>query len=88
MRSLDLSTEGARFATIRPVTPGEPVMVRLEVRAGAPAVECKGRICWVEPMEDRVREFGVRFVDLAEDERIEIDQAMLEAATHHALAAI
>ena len=88
MRSLDLSTEGARFATIRSVTKGDLVMVRLEVRAGAPAVECKGRICWVEPMEDRVREFGVRFVDLTEDERLEIDQAMVEAATQHTLAAI
>ncbi len=88
MRSLDLSTEGARFATIHPITSGELVMVRLEVRAGAPAVECKGRICWVEPMEDRVRQFGVRFVDLAEDERIEIDQAMVNAATHYTLAAI
>ena len=87
MRSLDLSTDGARFATIRPVIQGELIMMRLDVRPGAPAVECKARVCWVQPMADRVRQFGVRFVDLAEDERTEIDQAMVDAANRQLMAA-
>jgi Tfp pilus assembly protein PilZ len=88
MRSLDLSTEGARFATIRAVEKNDPIMVRLEVRPGAPAVECKGRVCWVEPMQDRVRLFGIRFVDLAEDERIQIEQALVESTSRQSMAAI
>lgn len=88
MRSLDLSEEGARFATIRPVRAGDAVMVRLDVRAGEPAVECKGRVCWVRPMQDRVRHFGVRFVDLADDERSRIEQSLRDAADRVPLAAV
>jgi len=88
MRSLDLSTEGGRFSTIRPVDSGDFVMVRLEVRPGAPAVECKGRVCWVDTMGDDVREFGVRFLDLVEDERSQIDKAMTEVVRHRSMATI
>ena len=76
MRSLDFSSEGARFATIKPVATGEPVMLRMELFTGAPAIECKGRVCWVRPMESRLRHFGVRFIDLDEEERDLIDQAL------------
>lgn len=88
MRSLDLSGEGARFATIRPVRAGDSVMVRLDVRPGSPAVECKARVCWVRPMQDRVRHFGIRFVDLSEDERTQIEQAIAGAGARAPLAAI
>lgn len=88
MRSLDLSTEGARFATIRPVVADDWVMVRLEVRPGRPAVECKGRICWVEPMQDRVRHFGLRFIDLAEDEYTEIERALKDSAGFQPMTAV
>ncbi len=88
MRSLDLSAHGARFSTIRPVAKGDLVMVRLEVRPGAPAVECKGRVCWAESMADQVREFGVRFIDLVEDERAQIRTAMRDTTSGQSLAAI
>ncbi len=88
MRSLDLSAQGARFSTIRPVAKDDLVMVRLEVRPGAPAVECKGRVCWAEPLEDQITEFGVRFLDLVEDERAQIRRAMREDASQQPLATI
>jgi hypothetical protein len=88
MRSLDLSLEGARFATIRPVRTGDAVMARLEIRSGESAVECKGRVCWVRPMQDRVRHFGVRFVDLSDEERSRIEQLLNEAARQAPLAAV
>jgi len=76
MRSIDFSSEGARFATIKPVTTGAPVILRMELFTGAPAIECKARVCWVRPMESRLRHFGVRFIDLDEEERDLIGQAL------------
>jgi Tfp pilus assembly protein PilZ len=76
MRSIDFSHEGARFASIKPVVTGERVMLRLELFTGAPAIECKGRVCWVRPMESRLRHFGVRFVDLDPEEQELIEQAL------------
>lgn len=67
--SEDLSLEGARFSSMRPVNVGERVLVRMQLdRAGTP-IECKGRVCWTASQPNRLHTFGVRFVDLSEDER-------------------
>jgi hypothetical protein len=67
--SEDLSLEGARFSSMRPVAVGEPVLVRMQLdRSGGP-IECKGRVCWSNSLPNKLHTFGVRFVDLSEDER-------------------
>lgn len=67
--SEDLSLEGARFSSMRPVAVGERVLVRMQLsRAGGP-IECKGRVCWSNSLPNKLHTFGVRFVDLSEDER-------------------
>ena len=67
--SVDLALEGARFNTLGPVSKGDPVLVRLQLEPSFDTIECKGRICWVERADDGIHEFGVRFVDLRDDER-------------------
>ncbi len=67
--SEDLAVEGARFSSMRPVVVGERVLIRMQLdRSGGP-IECKGRICWARTQANRLHTFGVRFVDLSDDER-------------------
>jgi PilZ domain len=65
---VDLARAGARFSALRPVTRGSMVMIQLQLRPNAPAMECKSRICWSRLMPDGLYSFGVRFLDLTEDE--------------------
>ncbi len=67
--SRDVSAEGARFSSVRPMLAGEPVIVRMQLGRGAQIVECKGRVVWTKQMPNRLHDFGVRFVDLDEDEQ-------------------
>lgn len=67
--SRDVSAEGARFSGIRPALTGEPVLVRMQLGRTQTPMECKGRIVWSKSMPNRLYEFGVRFVDLSEEEQ-------------------
>jgi len=67
--SEDLALEGARFSSMRPVVVGERVLVRMQLERSRGPIECKGRICWTKNQPNRLHTFGVRFVDLCEDEQ-------------------
>jgi hypothetical protein len=69
MVTVDLGAEGAQFTSMQPVVPDEPVLVRLQTGPGGKALECKGRVCWIRFMPNRLFNFGVRFVDLTDHER-------------------
>ena len=70
--SRDVGAEGARFSGVRPALVGEPVIVRMQLGRGTQPVECKGRIVWSKMMPNRLHDFGVRFLDLSEEERAEL----------------
>ncbi|MDZ4857679.1 MAG: PilZ domain-containing protein [Candidatus Hydrogenedentes bacterium] len=70
--SRDVSAEGARFSSVRPAAAGEPVIVRMQLGRGAQSIECKGRVVWTKQMPNRLHDFGVRFIDLTEDERFDL----------------
>ncbi|NUM55599.1 MAG: PilZ domain-containing protein [Candidatus Hydrogenedentes bacterium] len=67
--SRDVSAEGARFSSIRPTLVGEPVIVRMQLGRAQTPMECKGRVVWSKYMPNRLHEYGVRFVDLSEEEQ-------------------
>jgi len=67
--SEDLAVEGARFCSMRPVAVGEGVLVRMQLEPSAGPIECKGRICWTRSQPNELHTFGVRFVDLSEEEQ-------------------
>lgn len=67
--SEDLAVEGARFSSLRPVVVGEPVLVRMQLDRSRGPIECKGRICWTKSQPNHLHTFGVRFVDLCEEEQ-------------------
>jgi hypothetical protein len=71
--TVDLGLEGARFHAAGIVHEGAPVLVRLEFGAGQPALECKGRVCWTDEAPEGLSRFGVRFLDLRDDERELLD---------------
>ncbi|MBX7258518.1 MAG: PilZ domain-containing protein [Candidatus Hydrogenedentes bacterium] len=88
MVSVDLAPEGAQFSSIRPIEIGERVLVRLQLGPSHPTVECKGAVCWAAPMPNRLNHFGVRFVDLNDDERASIESFLQRPSARPALAAV
>ncbi|MBN2310880.1 MAG: PilZ domain-containing protein [Candidatus Hydrogenedentes bacterium] len=88
MVTVNISQEGARFATLRPVLPAERVLVSLQLTPTGPAVECKGRVCWVREMDNGLRHFGVRFVDLHEDESAALAQFLEEKESQSTMTAV
>jgi hypothetical protein len=68
--SRDMSAEGARFSSIRPTLVGEPVIVRMQLGRTQAPMECKGRVVWSKFMPNRLHEYGVRFVDLTDEEQV------------------
>jgi len=72
--SLDLSKQGAQFSGIRPAEDGTPVLVHLQLASGSPVIECKGRVCWSRLMPNGLHNFGVRFLDLLDDEAALIER--------------
>jgi len=64
---MDLGMEGARFSSLKQVSPGEQVLVCLQLPNAR--IECKGKVCWSEDDEGGGVRFGVRFLDLRETER-------------------
>ena len=67
--TVDLAQEGARFASDRPVELRSLVLLRLHLDNPLATIECKGRVCWSRRTGDRSNEFGIRFLDLTDDER-------------------
>jgi hypothetical protein len=65
----DLGIEGARFCTEKSITPGTPVLLRLQLGPNGQVLECKGKVCWTTDGGDDFTYFGIRFLDLHEDER-------------------
>ena len=65
----DLGLEGARFCSERRLRAGAPVLVRLQLGPDKPIIECKGKVCWAGDGDEEFTDFGVRFLDLRDDER-------------------
>ncbi len=63
----DLSADGACFSTLRRVNTGEQLLLHLQV--DPMGIECKGKVCWSLSMPNGLNRFGVRFVDIRDDER-------------------
>ena len=63
----DLSVDGASFSAWHPVHMGDGVLISLQF--DEERFECKGQVRWVQTLPDGERRFGVRFVDLFDDER-------------------
>lgn len=68
----DISAEGACFSTLRTVNAGEHVLLHLQVDPGG--IECKGKVCWIQPMSNGLNRFGIRFIDLLDDEREQLSR--------------
>lgn len=75
----DLGIEGARFCTETPVQPGTPVLLRLQLGHNGQVLECKGKVCWTADTDDEFTAFGIRFLDLREDERELLRQFLAES---------
>jgi hypothetical protein len=88
MRSADLSRSGARFTWLRPVAPGTPVLVRLQLGENGPSLECKGRVCWCAPLKNGLHNFGVRFLDMNEDEYDTLEDFISVTKARPVLAAV
>lgn len=72
--TIDIGPEGARFRSIDSPALDERLIIHLQVGLGHRALECKGKVCWVSQGATRLPEFGVRFVDLTEEERALLDR--------------
>ena len=76
--TLDLSREGASFQARARVKPRAPVMLRLLLDGQTP-LEAKGKVCWANSRPDGTHEFGVRFLDLTEDEQAQLGRFLSDA---------
>lgn len=86
--SVDMSLEGAQFAGIREVQPGQRVLACLQTRPGAQPIECKARVCWSRHMADGLCHFGVRFMDLNHDDHENVEAFLAERSSVAALMAV
>lgn len=66
--TMDVSREGAKFRADSPTPSDCLVVLFLALEGGAFPLEAKGRVCWSEPLHGGGSCFGVRFLDLSEDE--------------------
>ena len=82
--TLDLSAQGARFSNHESVRTDKPVIVQLRLDPHGVPIECKGRVCWSKKMPDSRCHFGVRFVDLNEEEQWRVSEFL--GAGHGAMA--
>ncbi len=65
--AVDVSADGAQFSTLKPVRPGDLVLVTMQVKPGG--LQCKGKVCWSSLIPNGQHCFGVHFVDLTDEER-------------------
>ena len=68
--TLDLGVEGAAFTAWHEVHVGDGVILCLHF--GNERFECKGQVRWVRTFPGGERRFGIRFVDLFDDEKREL----------------
>ncbi len=66
--TVDVSPEGARFTANHRARPEEHVLLYMQLEPVAYTVECKGKICWAEAQPTGGTAFGVRFLDLGDEE--------------------
>jgi len=66
--TVDLSPEGARLRSVRPVAHGQGVMLELQLDPFSAAIECKARVTWAARVSNGLCSFGVRFLDLRYEE--------------------
>ncbi len=78
--TVDLSPEGARFHASKAVRPGQHVMLYLQLDPVAYTVECKGKVCWANNSPSGLTAFGVRFLDLEDEEHDHIVRALRKYA--------
>lgn len=65
--TMDIGMGGARFSMMKDVEENESVLLNVQVAPSG--IECKGKICWVESKPGGVSNFGVRFLDISEEDR-------------------
>lgn len=72
--TVDIGKEGARFSTLKHVSMGEHVLLTVQLEPTTQSIECKGQVCWSRCSQDGRCEFGVRFIDLNEEERESLER--------------
>lgn len=72
--TVDLAPEGARFTCDRLVDLRSLVLLRLQLENPSTTIECKGRVCWSRRTSNGESQFGMRFLDLTDDERELLDR--------------
>lgn len=88
MRSADVSVSGARLTWLRPLAPNTPLLVRMQLGESGHAIECKGRVCWCAPLKNGLHHFGVRFLDITEDEHERLEEFLNVTKARPVLAAV
>jgi len=81
--TLDLSPEGAAFRSESRVRPRVPVILRLSLESHTPPLEAKGKVCWANSRPDGTHQFGVRFLDLSDDEQARLGLFLAGGTTRH-----
>lgn len=67
--TVDLSQAGAQFSGVQPVDLDTHVLLNLQLDPGRRSLECKGSIRCCRAVGGGLYRYGVRFLDLLEDER-------------------
>ncbi|MFO7973899.1 MAG: PilZ domain-containing protein [Candidatus Hydrogenedentota bacterium] len=88
MRSADLSLSGVRLTWLRPLLAGTPLLVCLQLGENGPAIECKGHVCWCALLKNGLHHFGVRFLDITEDESQQLEEFLRVSKARPVLAAV
>jgi hypothetical protein len=83
-----MSQEGARFSALEAVAVGTSLLVDLQLQPNGCVIECKGRVCWTQLKENGLHHFGVRFIDLSEEETDQLARFLEETRPEPALAAV
>lgn len=65
--TMDIGTGGARFCMMKNIDENDNVLLNVQVTPSC--IECKGKVCWVENSDGGFNTFGVRFLDLSEEDR-------------------
>jgi hypothetical protein len=74
--TVDVAPEGAQFSDISPVAVRSVVLLRIHLGDKTSPLECKGRVCWTRQVSDDTWRFGVRFLDLSDEEHNLIEQRL------------
>ncbi len=72
----NMAEEGACIHRQSPVETGTPVLLNLRLPGQRESIECKGRVCWNQLKSNGLHRVGLRFVDLADEERLQLREAV------------